>query len=146
MELKFLEKNIRSVNLQMTPLFLNNLTSVQNSLKLLDEFGNISGLKLNVEKTKVIWLGSQRCNESKPFGLKRTRKPVRTLGTFIYYDDKENTKKNVEVKIDNMTTKLYLWRARNLSLLGKCLIVKCLGIPHLVYSASMSVIPINSYY
>ena len=68
-----------------TSLFLNNFTSVQNSLKLLDEFGNISGLKLNVEKTKAIWLGSQRCNESKPFGLKWTRKPVRTLGTFISY-------------------------------------------------------------
>ena len=37
-----------------TSLYLNNLTSVQNSLKLLDEFGNISGLKLNVEKTKEI--------------------------------------------------------------------------------------------
>jgi len=57
---------------------------------------------------------------------------------------KENDKKNVEVKIDNMHTKLDIWRARNLSLLGKCLIVKCLGIAHLVYSASMLVIA-NTY-
>ena len=94
-----------------------------------------------MKKTKAIWLGSQRCIESKPFGLKWTRKPVRTQGTFISDDDRENTKRNIEVKIDNMTTKLGIWRARNLSLLGKCLIVKCLGIPHLVYLASMSVIP-----
>ena len=57
---------------------------------------------------------------------------------------KENDKKNVEVKIDNMNTKLDIWRARNLSLLGKCLIVKCLDIAHLVYSASMLVIA-NTY-
>ena len=69
---------------------------------------------------------------------------MRALGTFISYNVKENDKKNVEVKIDNMNTKLDIWRARNLSLLGKCLIVKCLGIAHLVYSASMLVIP-NTY-
>ena len=96
-----------------------------------------------MEKTKAIWLGCQRCIESKPFGLKWTRKPVRTQDTFISDEDRENMKRNIEVKIDNiiMTTKLDIWRARNLSLLGKCLIVKCLGIPHLVYLASMSVIP-----
>jgi len=43
-----------------------------------------------------------------------------------------------------MNTKLDIWRARILSLSGKCLIVKCLGIAHLVYSASMLVIP-NTY-
>ena len=40
-----------------------------------------------------------------------------------------------------MKTKLDIWRAR----IGKCLIVKCLGIAHLVYSASMLVIP-NTYH
>ena len=68
---------------------------------------------------------------------------MRALGTFISDNVKEN-KKNIEVKIDNMNTKLDIWRARNLSLLGKCLIVKCLGIAHLVYSDLMLVIP-NTY-
>jgi len=71
-----------------------------------------------------------------------TKEPVRALGTFISYNVKEDNKKNVEVKIDNMNTKLDIWRARNLSLLGKRLIVKCLDIAHLVYSALMLVIPI----
>ena len=35
------------------------------------------------------------------------------------------------------TTKLDLWRGRKLSLFGKCLIVKTLGISQIVYSASM---------
>ena len=43
-----------------------------------------------------------------------------------------------------MKAKLDIWRARSLSLLGKCLIVKCLGISHLIYTASMLTIP-NSY-
>jgi len=90
---------------------------------------------------KAVWLVPWRFNSSKPFGLMWVKEPVRALGTFISYNVKENDKKNVEVKIDNMNTKLDIWRARNLSLLGKCLNVKCLGIAHLVYSASMLVIP-----
>ena len=43
-----------------------------------------------------------------------------------------------------MKAKLDIWRARSLSLLGKCLIVKCLGISHLIYTASMLTIP-NTY-
>ena len=93
---------------------------------------------------KAVWLVPWRFNSSKPFGLMWVKEPVRALGTFISYNVKENDKKNVEVKIDNMNTKLDIWRARNLSLLDKCLNVKCLGIAHLVYSALMLVIP-NTY-
>ena len=114
-----------------TTLLLSNLTSVQNSLTLVDQFGSISGLSLNVEKTKALWLGPWRFKNSKPFGLKWTKDPVRALGTFISYNEKENNKKNIDRKIDNMKAKLDIWRARSLSLLGKCLIVKCLGISHL---------------
>ena len=89
--------------------------------------------------------GPWRFNSSKPFGLMWRKEPLRARGTFISYNVKENNKKNVEVKIDNMNTKLDIWRARNLSLLGKCLIVKCLSIAHLVYSASMLVIIANTY-
>ena len=128
-----------------TTLLLSNLTSVQNSLTLVDQFGSISGLSLNVEKTKALWLGPWRFKNSKPFGLKWTKDPVRALGTFISYNVKENNKKkNINQKIDNMKAKLDIWRARSLSLLGKCLIVKCLGISHLIYTASMLTIP-NTY-
>ena len=126
-----------------TTLFLRNLNSVQNSITLVDRFGDISGLSLNVEKRKALWLGPWRFNSSKPFGLKWTRDPVRALGIFISYDVKEN-KKNIDRKSDNMTTKLDIWRARCLSFLGKCLVVKCLGIPNLIYSTSMLSMP-NTY-
>ena len=43
-----------------------------------------------------------------------------------------------------MRTKLDMWRVRGLSPLGKCLIAKCLGISHLIYTASMLTIP-NTY-
>ena len=53
----------------------------------IEQFGRykntLDRLKLNVEKTKPIWLGPWRFNSSKPFGLMWTKEPVRALGTFI---------------------------------------------------------------
>lgn len=98
-----------------TTLFLRNLNSVQNSITPIDPFGSFSGLSLNVEKTKAIWLGPWRFNNSKPFELKWTADPVRALGTFIFYnekEEKEKNKKNLDRKIDNMKTKLDNWRVR----------------------------------
>lgn len=57
---------------------------------------------------------------------------------------KRKQKEKIDRKIDNLKTKLDIWRVRGLSLLGKCLIVKCLGISHLIYTASMLTIP-NTY-
>ena len=62
---------------------------------------------------------------------------MRALGIFTSYSEQENDKKNVTRKIDNLNIKLDLWRGRKLSLFGKCLIVKTLGISQIVYSASM---------
>lgn len=72
-----------------TTLFLRNLNSVQNSITLVDQFGSFSSLSLNVVKTKAIWLGPWRFNNFKPFVLKWSADPVRTLGTFISYNEKK---------------------------------------------------------
>ena len=119
-----------------TSLFLNNIDSITNAIEILRLFGNIPGLKLNLGKTKTKWLGSWRHKENKPLGLNWTNEPVRALGIFISYNEQENDKKNVDKKIDNLNIKLDLSRGRNLSLFGKCLIVKTLGISQIVYSAS----------
>ena len=120
-----------------TSLFLKNVDSITNTIEILRLFGNISGLKLNLGKTKAIWLGSWRHKVSKPLGLNWMNEPVRALGIFTSYNEQENDKKNVARKIDNLNIKLDLWRGRKLSLFGKCLIVKTLGISQIVYSASM---------
>ena len=77
---------------------------------------------------KAIWFGSWMQKASKPLGLDQTNEPVRALGIFISYIEQENDKKNVARKIENMNIKLDLWRGHKLSLFGKCLIVKTLGI------------------
>ena len=49
-----------------TTLFLDgSMCSLQAVLNLLEIFGSYSGLKMNVEKTKVIWIGCKRHSKDK---------------------------------------------------------------------------------
>ena len=53
-----------------TNLFCADLPSVESALQTLEEFGKISGLHLNNEKTKATWLGTWANKREKPLGLK----------------------------------------------------------------------------
>ena len=49
---------------------LSDTNSAHVFFKLLDGFGNLSGLKINSSKTEGMWIGSLKNNEEKPFGIK----------------------------------------------------------------------------
>ena len=120
-----------------TSALCDSLSSVKNLIGIVDEFGKFSGLKLNTSKTKAIWLGPWRDREDEPFNLKWTKKPVRTLGIFVSYDENGNKERNFTINARNLNTSLDIWRSRYLTLFRRVLIIKSLGIPHLVYSSSM---------
>ena len=48
---------------------------------------------------------------------------------------------NFHLKIRKMQTNLDIWRSRNLTLFGKVMIIKSLGLSQLVYSASTLNVP-----
>ena len=120
-----------------TSLLCKDRTSVENALAVIKDFGALSGLRLNPTKTKTLWLGPWRNNDDKPFSSKWSKEPEKALGIFISYDEKGNYKKNFTTKIQKLGNKLDFWRSRNLTLLGRTLIFKCLGLPQLVYPASI---------
>ena len=43
-----------------TTIITENVESLKPHLPILNRFGNISGLKLNKKKTKVVWMGSMK--------------------------------------------------------------------------------------
>ena len=69
------------------------------------------------------------------------RGPVRILGVHVSYNEKENNELNFHLKLRKMQTNLDIWRARNLTLFGKVMIIKSLGLSQLVYSASTLNVP-----
>ena len=105
------------------------------------EFGNLSGLTLNVKKSKAMWLGKWEKNKNNPLNLKWMRSPMRMLGVHVSYNERENNELNFNLKMRKMQTNLDIWRARNLTLFGKLMIIKSLGLSQLVYSASTLNVP-----
>ena len=63
--------------------------SVTNLFKLIDTFSKISGLKLNVNKSQAMWLGSNRFSSAKPFDIEWPDKPIKALGVLFSYDKNE---------------------------------------------------------
>ena len=124
-----------------TNLFCADVTSVEYALNTVSRFGAISGLKLNVKKTKAMWLGKWSTNKTKPLQLKRLNQPVKILGIYFSYDENKNKHLNFDLKIQKLQTKLDSWKARNLTLFGKVLIIKSLGLSQLVYAASNVNVP-----
>ena len=111
-----------------TNLFCADLASVEKALEIVDNFGSLAGLKLNRKKTKAIWLGKWENSKSNPLQLKWLRNPVKILGIHVSYDEKGNNQHNFIHKLQKLQTNLDLWRARDLTLFGRVLIIKSLSI------------------
>ena len=124
-----------------TTIITRNAESLKPYLQILDTFGTNSGMKLNKKKTKVMWLGSMKNSNLKIFNFKTTNKPIKVLGAHLSHNVTECIKKNFYSKIDKTKTKLNLWLSRDLTIYGKSLIVKTLGISQLVYVSSMLTVP-----
>ena len=62
--------------------------------------------------------------------------PVKILGVHFSYDDKGNDELNFNKKLKVLQTKLDMWGSRDLTISGKVMIIKTLGISQLIHSAS----------
>ena len=126
----------------MTPtLFCSDLSSVEKGLQIVADFGAISGLKLNIKKSKAMWLGKWANNKDKPLHLKWVSSPTKILGIYFSYDEKGNNEMNFDLKINKLQAKLDISRSRDLTLFGKTMIIKTLGVSSLIYSASNINVP-----
>ena len=94
-----------------TNLFCADLTSVENALRTVGDFGVLAGLNLNIKKSKGIWLGKWEKNKLNPLQLKWLRTPVRILGIHVSYDEKGNIEWNFNLKLRKLQTKLDMWRS-----------------------------------
>ena len=124
-----------------TTLICKDTSSLHESMSVLGKFGDISGLKLNRKKTKALWIGSLKNNKTKPLEINVSANPKKVLGTYISHDCDKNNNLNFFLKIQKMETKLNIWLCRDLTLMGRTLLSKTLGISKLVYTASMLTVP-----
>ena len=120
-----------------TTLFMKyNEHNLRLCMGILQEFYLISGLKINVDKTKAIKFGVARdsgMNICDDLGLIWT-KEFTSLG-INYNIDKldEITDLNIRPKLLEMEKLISLWKNRNLTLIGKITIIKTLLISKIIH-------------
>ena len=107
------------------------MASAEHALEILNAFGYFSRLVLNVEKTKAFWLGKWLNNRIKLLGMKWMNTPTKLSGTYVSYDERGNDQMNFNLKVQKLKTNLDIWKSRGLTLYGKVLIIKSLGLSSL---------------
>ena len=124
-----------------TTVISSSVASLKSSLQIINSFGSLSGLNLNKTKTKIMWIGSQKSNKDKIMGFKCITEPIKAFGAFLSYDEHKNNEENFFSKIRKMRTKLNIWQTRDLSLYGRSMLAKAVGVSQLIYAASMLTVP-----
>lgn len=115
---------------------LKSEKSLCHLLRVVHKYELASGAKLNTSKSEAMWLGRWRTNGDSPFGLKWVNK-MRILGVFfsnglVCVDDD-----NWRAKLNKLSSVLGLWRQRDLSFVGRAMIVNVLGASRLWHVAKV---------
>ena len=69
------------------------------------------------------------------------RQLIKFFGTYLLYNEAQNYHNNFTLKIQKIDTKLNIWLSRDLTVFGRTLLAKSLGLSQLVYIASMNTVP-----
>ena len=109
---------------------LANTSSVVIFMQTPNNFEICSGLKMNISKTRAMWIGASKNSLEKPLGLEWCTR-VKTLGIHPLCDQGQIVKQNFHERLSDIQKTINLWSLRGLSLLGKVTIVKSFLIPKL---------------
>ena len=112
---------------------------------LLDQFGDLSGLKIYKSKTEGLWLGVWKCRLGKdePFGISLPKQYVTALGIAFPYNVRAGNKINFDERLAKLKNVLSIWSSRHLTILDRIAIVKNLALAKLVYSCSVLNVPVE---
>ena len=136
------EKTLKSTQYaDDTTIFLKDEESLQPLKELLDKFGPVSGLFINQGKTQCTGLGSKSTENKTVHGFKITPKPLKILGIWFAHDAKMMQDLNVGGKFEKMKSILSSWHTRGLTIQGRILVLKALGLSQLTYALINTVIP-----
>ena len=121
--------------------FLGDELSGHKFIEIVNMFGKLLGLELNMEKSMAKCLGSKRNSIEKPLLISWPDNPIKISGICFSYDEKECNALNFKSKIRLI---IYQWRERDLTLIGRIQIIKTLIISQ--FQHTFSVIDIPEFY
>ena len=122
--------------------------SLKTALNILEIYGNMSGLKMNTNKTKIVWIGRKKHSKDK-LKVCHNLEWGATDFSFLGIDFNVNLEKMPEINFLKATSKieklLIGWRKRGLTPLGKIVVIKSLAVPKLNHIVMTCPLGKNSY-
>ena len=98
-----------------TTAFIRDDSSAVSLLNLLDQFGDLSGLKINKSKTEGLWLGplKSRLGKEELFGISWPKQYVIALGIAFPYHVQVGNRINFDGKLAKLKKVLNAWSSRH---------------------------------
>ena len=112
--------------------FVNDENSIRQIFSMCNEFYYTSGLALNAEKSTILWLGNWKQKKYTLCGAAMCDDKYSLLGLTLSRDV-TSTAFNLNDKIIRMENKLVTWSSLDLTIIGKILITKSMGLSNLNY-------------
>ena len=106
--------------------------SIKGAVKELVTFGNHSGLKINIDKTVGMSIGTLPDQNSTGYNIKFVEQ-MTVLGIKIDRNGTNVTECNMQLKMPTLKNELEQWKRRNLTPIGRICIIKTLLLSKLVH-------------
>ena len=119
---------------------LQDIESAQILLHLLDDFGQISGLQVNQQKTQAMWIGSNLNRKDSPLNLDWTT-CLKITGIYFTYDRQQEIQLNLKRPMEKVRQVFNMWKQRNLSLIGRIQIIKTFAVSQFLFVTNVIMVP-----
>ena len=126
-----------------TSIFISGPESIAPIYETLENFSRCSGLKANIEKTKMFNIGATDFPADAMGDYTFAKEDIVLLGITITTNENESTEKNFTTRLKAMKNILKQWSRRKMSLKGKITVINALALSFIVYPASVIITPIN---
>jgi len=120
-------------------VFLGGSDDVGNVLGIVDRFSEVSGLKINRDKSELMSFGSSQAHGTRIQDVNWFRITGVILGKSAYKGTIE--KLNFEPAVAKVQNKLNLWKIRHLTVVGRVIAAKAHGLSQVQFLASCIPVP-----
>jgi exonuclease III len=116
----------------------SNIAELRHALEIIRQFGDISGLRINIKKSEIMPLFPTQLTEIE--GIRIVNK-LKICGFYFSCSKQRTLELNWDAVLTKVKNKFQLWQGRNLSVVGKSVIINCQIVPIINYTAAALDLP-----
>ena len=122
--------------------------SIDELFREIQNFCNFTGLSVNYDKTQILRIGSLKDSDAKLItqGTISWSRRIKVLGMVFSADTTMAYEQNVNNLLNKIQKILSSWKHRNLTLIGKVIVINTLIMSQLVYFFCNTLIPDENFF